>query len=202
MPLFAELDDPLGLGEVHPGLAQLAVDRGQSDVAAAHLAPALAAFLRAHNRVGQARARNLRGDLARFAGDADAAADDYRAAAALLEGVQSWMAAIPHVNLGLLMLELGQAGAARAQLEAALPEVQRHHAIQVELCARAALVAATLESDDRRSAEVHRNFLLHALESGGARSAELSGLLARADAAAEARGLAGVFGVHKGPASP
>ncbi|GDX79136.1 hypothetical protein LBMAG42_09470 [Deltaproteobacteria bacterium] len=148
LPLFRELDDALGLGEVHLGLAQLDLKRERRDHAEAGLQYALAEFARVGNRVGLARVYNLLGDLARFGGNTAVAADHYRAAVALLEAVSSWMAVVPQVNLGLLLVGDGLWAAARSHLEPCLAEVQRHPAPDVEVCARLALLVCAVAVGD------------------------------------------------------
>ena len=173
----------MGVGEVHLGLGQLAMKAGDGAPGVAHLERAREAFGRAGNRVGVARVLNLLGDIARFAGRTHEAADYYRAAHGLLEALGSWMAIVPEVNLGLLLLEEGRWAAARSALQPLLAELATHQATEVEACALAGiLVAASKLGDAGLVAEIRARLdgLLPQLQT---RDPELVALLARAEAA-------------------
>jgi tetratricopeptide (TPR) repeat protein len=141
-PLFEQLDDPAGLGEIHLGLAQVSFRAGHYADATVHLRYAVQSFGRIGHRVGLARTLNQRGDVHRFSGELDAAAEDYRASVRMLEATNNWLAVIPHVNLGLLLLTQGRYEPARAQLRHALPELGRHGAREAEVCARLGVCVA------------------------------------------------------------
>ena len=146
--IFRELDDAMGLGDAELGLAKLALKQGHRLIASDHLQDALRAFTRACSRVGVARTQNALGDVARFGGRAAVAADHYREAIGLLDAVDSGMAVVPQINLGLLLLAEGRWGAARAQLEPCFPESMRHPAPDVEVCARLALLVCAISLRD------------------------------------------------------
>lgn len=156
LPIFEALDDAIGLGEVHMGQALLCLRAARAADAEGHLAEAMSCYRRAGNRVGQARAINLRGDVLRFAGRSHEAADDYRAAITLLESLQSWMVVVPQVNLGLLMVEGSHWAPARQHLLSTLEELSRHPFQEAELCARLGLVTVALAVGDDELCEAQR----------------------------------------------
>lgn len=178
-PLFEQLDDPLGLGEVHVGLALLECKSGHYPEAAVNLRYAIESFSAIGSRVGLARSWNLRGDVHRFSGDAEAAADDYRSAIRVLEATNNWLAVIPQVNLGLLLLSQGQLEAAHGQLASTLPEVIQHGAHDATACVQLGLAITSILLERPEVGAAARQSLVGLLTASRRRDPEVSGLLAR-----------------------
>ncbi|MSQ00755.1 MAG: hypothetical protein EXR71_02555 [Myxococcales bacterium] len=189
LPIFHALDDALGLGEVHMGHALLALRARSAADAEGHLLAALSCYRGTGNRIGQARALNLRGDVLRFSGRPDEAADDYRAAIALLDSVQSWMAVVPQVNLGLLMVEGEQWAPARLHLVAMLQELSRHPFREAELCARLGVLTAALALGEVALCVAQRAPISELLTAAPLRTPEVSRLVAAATSRGRAAGL-------------
>ncbi len=187
-PLFAVLDDAMGAGEVHLGLCLLDVKSGDLPAATDHADQAQGSFGRVGNRVGLARVYNLRGDIFRFQGRRSEAAEQYRAAAELLEAVSSWMAFVPQVNLGLLLLEEGRFDAARAQLEPQVAELRRWPSPEVEVCVELGLLVCGLALGDAERVAESRAVLGRILPPPDVRDSEVRGLLDQVAAQARARG--------------
>ncbi len=177
-PFFEQLDDPLGLGEIHVGLALLECKSGHYPESAVNLRYAVECFSRVGNRVGLARAWNLRGDMHRFSGDFESAANDYRSAIRVLEATNNWMAAVPQVNLGLLLLLQGQLEAANAQLVGTLPELARHGAHDAEACVHLGLAVIAVRLHDSGMGAGARKALFALLSDARRRDPEIAELLA------------------------
>lgn len=175
--LFEQLDDPAGLGDVHLGLALLDCKTAQHTESAAHLRLAIKAFQRMRNEVGVARAWNVRGDLHRLSGRFDAAAEDYRGAIRVLEATNNWMAVLPHVNLGLLLLARGEEDPAHSQLSQTLPELQKHGAADAEVYVRIGLTITSLRRGDVAAAAATRRSLSPLLTAVRKRDPEIVALL-------------------------
>ncbi len=188
LPIFEALDDAVGLGEVHMGKALLCLRQACDMEAEGHLIAALSCYRRAGNRIGQARAVNLRGDVLRQAGRVDEAADDYRAAITILEALQSWMVVVPQVNLGLLMIDASRWAPARVHLVSTLDDLSRHPFPEAELCARLGLLTAGFALGDDALCGAQRGPISELLTATTPRTPEVCRLIAGSRSQARAAG--------------
>lgn len=117
--------DDVRRGDVLRSRALIARGRGALDVAREQADRALALYVRSGSRLKQSHGHNLVGDLARYAGALDVAAEAYRKAVHFGELAGSYDAMTDELNLGLVLLELGRFGEARRRLTAVVQRAER-----------------------------------------------------------------------------
>ncbi len=162
---YAAVDDPLGLGRSLFGLARAHLQAGEADAARRRNEAARAAFQAGGARGAEATCRIMDGELARQAGDLEAAAEHYRAALKLFESIGAANATYARLNLGFTLLEADRFTEAWAPLEAALTELGAHGARVAQAAARAGLLPIAAASGDWQSFDTHRAALAALLES-------------------------------------
>jgi len=145
---FVQAGDLTRLGVTHVGLSELSKRQGLLFEAAEELHSARRSFEQSGFRFGVAECINHLGDVVRLQGELVWAEGLYAESRDRFQALGAPNAAVPTTNLGLVLLEQGQADEARTALEAGLMELRNQGRLHLAAAVHACLLPCVATAGD------------------------------------------------------